>query len=110
MATLAITAGIMAASYAISYFAAKKGSANQPPVDKGRYDDVRLQSSDYGSPIPIIIGRMRLAGQVAWGKKIRNTITTAPGSPGGKGGPATPPTPATNFHHYYTSLAIIFAQ
>ncbi len=101
MAQLAIMAGVMAASYAIDYFAAKNSKV--APIDKGRFDDLRITGSDYGATIPIVIGKMRLAPQIVFHVPIITTTSTTPGQAGGKGSPHAP-TPATVNYHYTTSL------
>lgn len=101
MATLAIQVGILAGSMAIEAIA--RSHQKVAPVDKGRFDDLRVQGSEYGTIVPIVIGKMRLAGTIVWASLVKTVVTTTPGR-GGKGG--TPPTPATNNYAYYTSLAI----
>jgi hypothetical protein len=98
---------MMAASYAIDYFAAK--GTKVAPIDKGRFDDLRVTGSDYGATIPIVIGRMRLAPQIVWHKPIRTVTTTSPGQAGGKGAPH-PPSPGTVNYQYFTSLMMMVCQ
>lgn len=94
----------MAASYAVDYFAAKR--TKTPAVDKGRNDDIRIQGSDYGAMIPIIIGKGRVAPEIVWNDPIRTVVTTTPGRSGGKGAPR-PPEPASNNYQYFTSLMML---
>lgn len=77
------------------------------PVDKGRYDDIRVQGSEYGSAIPIVYGRARLAGNILYSDGVQPHVTTTPGRPGGKlGGGGRPPEPPVNHYSYTTNLAI----
>jgi hypothetical protein len=104
---LAIMAAVQGTIMAVQYFSAR--GKKTAPVDKGRFDDLRIQGSEYGTAIPIVIGKMRLAGNVAWAPTppIRTVVTTTPGH-GGKGSILSPkpPTPATNYYSYFTSLFV----
>mgnify|MGYP001556110654 CR=1 FL=1 len=51
-----------------------------------RLTDVNIQASTEGAPIPRLYGRMRVAGQLLWATKFKETATTTK-SGGGKGGP-----------------------
>jgi len=52
-----------------------------------RLSDVNIQSSTEGAPVPRLYGRMRVAGQLLWATKFKETATTTR-SGGGKGGPS----------------------
>lgn len=52
-----------------------------------RLSDVNIQASTEGAPIPRLYGRMRVAGQLLWATKFKETATTTK-SGGGKGGPS----------------------
>ena len=49
-----------------------------------RLSDVNIQASTEGAPIPRVFGRMRVAGQLIWATKFRETETTTE-TGGGKG-------------------------
>src|SRR5690242_11063934 len=51
-----------------------------------RLTDTGIQASTEGTPIPRIFGRLRLAGQVIWASRYRQTATTTKSHGGGKGG------------------------
>jgi hypothetical protein len=51
-----------------------------------RLTDTGIQASTEGTPIPRIFGRLRLAGQVIWASRYRQTATTTTSHGGGKGG------------------------
>jgi hypothetical protein len=82
------------------------------PVDKGRFDDIRIQGSEYGTSIPIIYGRARLAGNIIWSDGVQPWVTTTPGRSGGKfgGGGGQPAEPPTNNYSYTTNLAIAICE
>jgi hypothetical protein len=63
-----------------------------------RLANPEIQAASYGEPIPVVAGRMRVAGNVVWSSGIRETATR---SGGGKRGPAT-----TNYS-YSASFAVI---
>ncbi len=70
-----------------------------------RLSDLGVQVSTYGKVIPLIYGTIRLAGNVIWATKIKETATTTTSrSGGGKGGGGVK-TSATNYS-YSVSLAI----
>ena len=57
-----------------------------PAVQGARLSDLKVQTSSYGSFIPIMYGTSRISGQVIWSSDIIETShTTTTG--GGKGGP-----------------------
>jgi len=81
------------------------------PVDKGRFDDIRIQGSEYGTSIPIVYGRARLAGNVIWSDGVQPWVTTTPGTSGGKlGGGGHPAEPPTNNYTYTTNIAIALCE
>jgi Putative phage tail protein len=45
-----------------------------------------IQAASYGEPLPIVRGRMRVSGNLAWAAPVRETTTS---SGGGKRGPST---------------------
>ena len=52
-----------------------------------RLDSFHLQTSRDGAPMARIYGRVRLAGQVIWASRIRETVTKEPVQSGKGGGP-----------------------
>ncbi len=63
-----------------------------------RLANPEIQSAAYGEPLPVVAGRMRVAGNVVWCSGIRETASR---SGGGKRGPAT-----TNYS-YAASFAVL---
>lgn len=105
MPQIAIQVGIMAGSMALQYIFAPK--VKNPPVDKGKFDDIRITGSDYGAFIPRIWGKVRLGGNVVVSTGIDHYIIETPSS-GGKGG--VPQAPATRTHVYKTSVAVLVSR
>ncbi|MEJ0027318.1 MAG: glycoside hydrolase/phage tail family protein [Rhizomicrobium sp.] len=68
-----------------------------------RLADTSLQASTEGAPIPRLYGRVRLAGQVIWASRYKETATTT-SSGGGKGIGA--PSVATTDYTYSISFAV----
>ncbi|MDE2112524.1 MAG: glycoside hydrolase/phage tail family protein [Alphaproteobacteria bacterium] len=60
-------------------------AALMPPVKRSgpRLTDIAVQSSTEGAPIPRLFGRMRVAGQLIWASRFKETAGTA--TTGGKG-------------------------
>src|ERR1051325_1331258 len=62
--------------------AALKPKGRQGP----RLDELKVQTSSYGTPIPQIFGTMRVAGTVVWATDLKETRSK---QGGGKGQPST---------------------
>ena len=73
-------------------------------VEAGRLERFRLQGAGEGAAIGRVYGRMRVAGQVIWASRFRESVTT---SGGGKGGP---PVPETREYGYSVSLALALCE
>ena len=67
-----------------------------------RLTDVNIQSSTEGAPIPRLYGRMRVAGQLLWATKFKETATTT--KSGGKGAPSV--TVSETDYTYSISFAV----
>lgn len=65
-----------------------------------RTADLQIQTSTEGAPIPMVYGRMRLAGQLIWAARFNETSVTR-SSGGGKGGG-----PKTTEYRYSVSFAV----
>lgn len=55
-------------------------------IEGARLTDLHLQASSEGASIPVIYGRVRLAGQVIWAARFKERATTTTTQSGGKGG------------------------
>ena len=53
--------------------------------DGPRLSDINIQASQEGAPVPSLYGRMRVAGQLLWATRFKETATTN-STGGGKGG------------------------
>lgn len=78
----------------------------QTPVDKGKFDDVRIQGSDYGAFIPRVRGKARFGGNLIFSDGIEHTIINSP-SDGGKGGPSSP---SERTHVYKSSMGVLLSR
>lgn len=83
---------------AVQYLTAPKTRPN--PIDVGKFDDIRITGSEYGTIIPRWWGTVRTGGNVIWSNGVKHQIVDYP-SEGGKG---TPAAPSQRVHVYTTSL------
>ena len=104
---LLIQVGIAVGTSVASSLLAPKPKLN--PVDRGRFDDIRVTTAEEGGFIPLCFGqRVRLAGNLIWGTVTREYVSRDPGRTGGKGGGGgQQPTPPTNTYSYKKSFAIM---
>ena len=70
-------------------------------IEHGRIDRFRLSGASEGTPIPRIVGRVRVGAQVIWATRFKESRRTSGG--GGKGAPKAP---KTNSYSYSISLAL----
>ncbi len=80
--------------------------AGSEPVEMGRVDRFRLTGASEGAPLPLIYGRMRVAGQVIWATRFEERVRTS-SQRGGKGGG---PQVTTRAFSYSVSLAIALCE
>ncbi|MDD9716586.1 glycoside hydrolase TIM-barrel-like domain-containing protein [Dinoroseobacter sp. PD6] len=78
--------------------------AGSAAVETGRIDRFRISNASEGDVIPMVFGKMRVAGQVIWASRFKETSSS---SGGGKGAPARPK--VTSFT-YTVSLAIALCE
>ncbi len=69
-----------------------------------RLSDINIQASVEGAPIPRVYGRMRVAGQLLWATRFKETVIKSQQSGGGKGGP--PVTETEIDYKYSISFAV----
>jgi hypothetical protein len=69
-----------------------------------RLDDLRVQGSTYGSPIPIIYGTVALQGTIIWAQDIKEVKTET--EEGGKGGPSQ----TTVTYSYFGTFAVAICE
>lgn len=72
-----------------------------------RLKNLDVVTSTEGAPIPRVFGRMRLAGQVIWATRFRETAIESTASAGGKGGGASA---TTRTYRYSVSVAIALCE
>jgi len=79
-------------------------------VEGPRIDDLSVQTSAYGKPIPIIYGAFRAAGNIIWmeNNQIKETKNVQTQEQGGKGGPSRTQTQIT--YTYSASFALSIAE
>ncbi len=77
---------------------------NSDPVERGKVDRFRLTGASEGAPVAHLHGRARVAGQVIWATRFKESVTT---TGGGKGGP---PKPKVKDYSYSVSLAIALCR
>ncbi|HEU0220828.1 MAG TPA: glycoside hydrolase TIM-barrel-like domain-containing protein [Paracoccaceae bacterium] len=76
------------------------------PVEVGRVSSFRVQSSTEGASIPRVAGRMRVAGQVIWSARFKETVQTTGGGGKGTAGTGT----AVREYSYSISFAIALCE
>ena len=69
-----------------------------------RLEELSVQTSTYGEPIPVLYGSARLAGNVIWARPLKEVSTTT--ETGGKGGG----TQSSTEFSYFASLAIAICE
>uniref|UniRef100_UPI003262FC52 hypothetical protein n=1 Tax=Jannaschia ovalis TaxID=3038773 RepID=UPI003262FC52 len=75
-------------------------------VEHGRVDRFRLNGASEGAPIPRLLGRVRVGGQVIWASNFLEHRSTTGGG-GGKGAPSSPTSTQIN---YTVSLALALCE
>lgn len=79
-----------------------------PVVETGKVESFRVQSAQEGAVIPRVMGRMRIAGQMIWSSRFKETVTTSSSGGGGKGAPQ--PTSTTRSYSYSVSVAFALGE
>lgn len=72
-------------------------------IDGPRLNDLRIMASEEGAAIPVVWGRMRLAGQVIWATNLDEVVSTQTQKQSSKG--STPKTTTTSFS-YFANFAV----
>ncbi|MGI8527342.1 MAG: baseplate multidomain protein megatron, partial [Pseudolabrys sp.] len=100
-----ITAAATAvATAAGSYLDARLFGPGPQKQEGPRLDNLHVQASTEGAPIPEIAGRARLAGQIIWATKFKEVAKTESSGGGGKGGGGS--TVETTTYTYYANFAV----
>lgn len=81
-----------------------------------RLENLQVQSSTEGAPIPEVAGRVRLAGQIIWATRFKEVVTTTTqsagggGGKGGGGGGGGGSTITTTTYSYFASFAVALSD
>jgi GTA TIM-barrel-like domain/Putative phage tail protein len=67
-----------------------------------RLSNVSVMASVEGAPIPVVYGRMRIAGQVIWASNFEEIASTSTQKSSGKGGPG----PTVTDYNYFANFAV----
>ncbi|HEV2708316.1 MAG TPA: phage tail protein, partial [Pyrinomonadaceae bacterium] len=107
MAAIAIQVGLAVAVSAASSLFAKK--PKQQALDRGRLDDLRVQTAEEGAFLPLVYGRRaRLAGNIIDGEQTIEHVSHTEGRSGGKaGGGGRAAEPPTNNFTYTKTFAVL---
>ncbi|GGE94735.1 glycoside hydrolase/phage tail family protein [Stappia taiwanensis] len=70
-------------------------------IEGRRLDDLSVQSSTEGAPLPMVYGRARLAGQIIWATRFEEVVQEE--SSGGKGGG---PSATVRSYRYFANFAV----
>jgi hypothetical protein len=70
--------------------------------DGPRLSSLRVMSSEEGSPIAVVYGRMRIAGQVIWASNLEEVASTSTQKTSAKGGSK----PTVTDYTYYANFAV----
>jgi hypothetical protein len=65
---------------------------------------LRVMSSEEGAPIPVVYGRMRIAGQVIWASNLEEAASTTTQKTSSKGGPQATSTEYAYFANFAVGL------
>ncbi|MBI1391788.1 MAG: hypothetical protein GC152_03500 [Alphaproteobacteria bacterium] len=86
---LARTVAVTAASFAASAATNAILGPRRRSVEGPRLEAFQVQSSTEGAGVLRVWGRARVAGQIIWAARFRETASTTSESAGGKGGPSS---------------------
>lgn len=71
---------------AIGWGLGSAATAKATKIDQPKVGDLRIQTSSYGTAIPVVIGKQRISGNIIWAaNKTEYTTTTKTGKGGGGG-------------------------
>ncbi|MBD8893487.1 baseplate multidomain protein megatron [Roseibium litorale] len=74
-------------------------------VEGSRLSDLTVQTSNEGAPLPLVYGRVRLAGQVIWATNFEEVVSEE--SAGGKGGGSST---TVRSYSYFANFAVALAE
>ena len=85
------------------------GQAVSRHTEGPRLPSLEVQASTEGAGLPLVFGRVRLAGQVIWATNYEEVVTTTrhkSGGKGGGGGGGRRQTTTTTSYSYFTNFAV----
>ena len=83
-------------------------SINQSTSEGARLSDLSVMSSAYGAAIPIVMGAVRIGGNVIWAQPIREQRNSSTATAGGKGGARQRQTTIT--YTYFGTFALAVCE
>lgn len=89
--------------------AALSGGGRSQVVQGARLSDLDVMTSNAGAPIPRIYGRVRVAGQVIWGTRLEEVVSTQVQSTGGKSARTSTRT-TTLSYSYFANFAVALCE
>lgn len=102
-----VTAATAAAAVAGSYIDAQLFGPGPQKQEGPRLDNLQVQASTEGAPIPEVAGRVRIAGQIIWATNFKEVAKTeTSGGGGGKGFGGGGGTVQTTTYTYYANFAV----
>ena len=83
------------------------GSSRSTAREGNRLSDISIQASTEGAPLPCLFGRVRVAGQIIWATRYKETVVTSEQSAGGgKGAPSSTVTSTDYFYSISFALGL----
>ncbi|MCI5049608.1 MAG: glycoside hydrolase TIM-barrel-like domain-containing protein, partial [Rickettsiales bacterium] len=82
------------------------GQSSNTHREGSRLESLLVQSSTYGTMIPLVYGNARIAGNVIWAEPMKEVGTTTTTSQGGGKGGGSSTTSLTTEYSYFATLAI----
>lgn len=111
-ATVAANIGSILVSTALSVGVGLAQRALTPDTktsrEGARLGNTNLVTSTEGSPIPRVLGKWRISGELIWSSRFIERVTKTTESSGGKGGPKQ--TSETTEYTYYANFAIALCE
>jgi len=94
----AVAVAVIIGGAALAYMFAGKGGGQQPDMSPSTMDDMDITQAAEGSVVPVVYGRVRLAGNIIWYENL-NTVAETQEVETGKGG-SDEEDVITGYHYY----------
>jgi hypothetical protein len=82
------------------------GGSTKRSLEGPRLNDLRVMTSEEGSAIPTVWGRMRVAGQVIWATNLEEVVSTETQKASSKGGGGGGASTTTTTYSYFGNFAV----